>query len=235
MISKDRFVRRFKLSRRARPKRTRAEFAREGVGGAFALFWLRGGGEEGAWPASRARTLDVYLTRSNLIKNLIKSDFWAAPESVPNQPRRSNKTRKGIFRLCCAEAPPSGVYPASTVSSPFMAPLRNINVSRVSNLSRRIFFFRCLCSCYPSKDTIWNCNANNERESQRAANTRRRRLNNTSSLLLYAPRVSNVQLKCSNKDSRSYKIVVAEFFNSRLKYTRLFIKQRFNSDFIWIT
>lgn len=72
----------------------RVEFARKGVGHP-PLFGFEGRDES----QTRAARLDVYLTRSNLIKNLIKSDFWAAPESVPNQPRRGNKTRKNFPSL----------------------------------------------------------------------------------------------------------------------------------------
>lgn len=96
---------------------------------------------------TRSRTLDVYLTRSNLIKNLIKSDFWAAPESVPNQPRRGNKTREEF----------SVFVPRALASRrTFIAP-SDINVSRVSNLTAD-FSPILVHACEP----IWNCNANND-------------------------------------------------------------------------
>lgn len=93
------------------------------------------------------RTLDVYLTRSNLIKNLIKSDFWAAPESVPNQPRRGNKTRKEFsVSVPCALAPcPSAPHVYGT--------LRYKRVSRFESHGR-FFSDTCLCLCAESRFEI---------------------------------------------------------------------------------
>lgn len=102
-------------------------------------------GEKSSKQSRTSAALDVYLTRSNLIKNLIKSDFWAASESVPNQPRRGNKTRKN--------------FPSPSLAR-LWHPLRYINVSRVSNLTAD--FSPILVYARASREPIWNCNANND-------------------------------------------------------------------------
>lgn len=90
------------------------------------------GREEEQPDQAAAARWDVYLTRSNLIKNLIKSDFWAAPESVPNQPRRlAIKLGKNFPSPFSSRFSRSSAAPRRT----FMASPSDINVSRVSNLT----------------------------------------------------------------------------------------------------
>lgn len=173
---------------RVRNERVRNSRARESGGRVRPFLASRRRGRE-SLTRRRARTLDVYLTRSNLIKNLIKSDFWAAPESVPNQPRRSNKTRKGIFRLCCAEAPPSGTpHGFHGFFSVYGTPPKHKRVSRFESLSPGGFFFSPRCSRSPTRRrktqfeiVMRTTNANRSALRTHAA----ARLNNSSSLLLY--------------------------------------------------
>lgn len=102
---------------------------------------------------TRAARLDVYLTRSNLIKNLIKSDFWAAPESVPNQPRQSNKTRKN--------------FPSPFLGPSFLAPSSRrlwhpLRHKRVSRFESHGWFFPDTCLLARRGRPIWNYNANHD-------------------------------------------------------------------------